>query len=241
MPAPLDCLGVGAHPDDMEILAGGFLALLKRQGHRTAILDLSRGERGSNGTAVQRERERRAAARVLGLSSRPCLGLPDSALQDDLPSRRRLARAIRALRPALILGMPLDDHHPDHRAAADLVFGACWLAGLAKAPGIPGRPFRPRAVLHCVGLKGEPDILVDVSPAWEDKLRAMRCYRSQFTGKGRSPLTFIDRPGFLEAIEARGALLGFRIGARRAEGFRTRGPLVTKDPMRLLADGTAPR
>lgn len=241
MPA-LDCLAIGAHPDDMEILAGGLLALLRKQGHATGILDLTRGERGSNGTPARRAREWTAAAKVLGLSVRRNLNLPDSALEDALPCRRKLAQAIRDLRPALIVTMPAEDHHPDHIAAAQLVFGACWLSGLAKAPGLKGKPFRPKTVLHAVGHRSvEPDLIVDVSGVWNTKLEAMRCYRSQFTGRGTSELTFIDRPGFLEMLEARARILGFRIGAARGEAFRIRGPLAVKDPLAVLAAGSALR
>ena len=239
---PLACLAIGAHPDDMEILAGGLLALLRKQGHATGILDLTRGERGSNGTAAQRAREWKAAAKVLGLSVRRNLGLPDSGLEDSLAYRRKLAQAIRDLRPRIVVTMPSEDHHPDHVAAASLVFGACWLSGLAKAPGLAGKPWRPQAVLHAVGHRTvEPDLIVDVSEVWDLKVRAMRCYGSQFTGRGTSTLTFIDRPGFLEMLEARGRILGFRIGAAHGEAFRIRGPLAVKDPLAVLAAGSALR
>lgn len=228
----LDCLGVGAHPDDMEILAGGLLALLSRRGKRTGILDLTRGEAGTNGTPQRRRRESAAAAKVLGLRVRRNLGLPDSALEDNLPSRRRLAQAIRELRPHAVVTMPGEDHHPDHVAASRLVFGACWLAGLANAKGLKGRAFRPAIVLHAVGHRTlEPDLVVDVTEAWGTKMKAMRCYASQFTGKGKAgTLTFIDRPGFLDLIEARGRILGFRIGTGYGEAYRVKGPLAVRDP-----------
>ena len=240
---PLDCLGVGAHPDDMEILAGGLLALLARQGRRTGILDLTRGERGSNGSAASRAREAKAAANVLGLAVRRNLGLPDSALEDTLPNRRKVAQAIRDLRPALVVTMPPDDHHPDHIAAASLVFGACWLAGLARAPGLKGKAFRPRTVLHAVGHRSvEPGFIVDVSAVWAVKRKAMLCYGSQFTGKGgKTTLTFIDRPGFLDTLEAKARILGFRIGAAHGEAFRATLPLAVKDPLAVFAAGTALR
>ena len=244
MPAPpLDCLGIAAHPDDMEILAGGLLALLASQHRRTGILDLTRGERGSLGSPSARRREWTAASRVLGLAVRRNLGLPDGALEDDLPSRRKLAQALRDLRPALVVSMPPDDHHPDHRAASGLVFNACWMAGMTKAPGLKGRPFRPRAVLHAVGHRGvEPSLIVDVSAYWKRKVQAMRCYASQFAADARpGALTHINRPGFLEMMEARARILGFRIGVDHGEAFRLQGPLIAKDPWAILSAGAAPR
>lgn len=238
----LDLLAVAAHPDDMEILAGGLLALVRKRGGRTGILDLTRGERGSNGSAASRKKEWEKASKVLGLSVRRNLGLPDSAVEDDLKSRRKLAQEIRALRPALVVTMPPDDHHPDHVAAAKLVSGACWLSGLRKAPGLKGAPFRPKALLHAVGHRQvEPGLIVDVSGVWATKREAMLCYRSQFTGKGKSELTFIDRPGFLEMLEARAKVLGFRIGATYGEAFLLKGPLVVKDPLSVLSAGAAGR
>lgn len=244
MPASpaLDCLGIGAHPDDMEILAGGLLALLSSQGRRTGILDLTRGERGTNGSPAQRALEWKAASKALGLSVRRNLSLPDSALEDRLPYRRKLAQALRDLRPAVVLTMPTEDHHPDHVATSRLVFSACWLSGLARAPGLKGRPHRPRAVLHAVGHRTvEPDLIVDISSVWKTKLAAMRCYGSQFTGRGRSSLTFIDRPGFLEMLEARARVMGFRIGAAYGEAFLSSGPLAVRDPWALLSQGQALR
>ncbi len=247
MPAPLDCLGIGAHPDDMEILAGGLLALLVSQSRRTGILDLTRGERGSLGTPTDRRREWEAASRVLGLSVRKNLGLPDGALQDDLPSRRKLAQALRDLRPALVVTMPRmedDDHHPDHRAAAGLVFNACWMAGMTRAQGLKGRPFRPKAVLHAVGpYRGvEPSLIVDISAHWKTQVQAMRCYASQFSSNARpGALTHINRPGFLETLEARARILGFRIGASHGEAYRLQGPLIAQDPWTLLSGGAAAR
>ena len=240
---PLDCLGIGAHPDDMEILAGGLLAMLAAQHRRTGILDLTRGERGSLGSPAARKREWTAASRVLGLSVRRNLALPDGALADDLPSRRKLAQALRDLRPALVVSMPPDDHHPDHRAASRLVFNACWMAGMTKAPGLKGPPFRPKAVLHAVGHRGvEPTLIVDISAHWKRKVQAMRCYASQFAGNAKpGALTQINRPGFLEMMEARARILGFRIGTSYGEAYLLKGPLIAKDPWTVLSAGAAPR
>lgn len=239
----LACLAVGAHPDDMEILAGGLLALLRSQGRRTGILDLTRGENGSLGSPAGRASEWKAAARVLGLSARLNLGLPDSALEDRVPFRRRIAQVLRDQRPELVVTMPMEDHHPDHMATARLVFGACWLSGLTRSPGLKGKPFRPKAVLYAVGHRTvEPHLIVDISAHWGAKVRAMRCYASQFAGDAKpGALTQINRPGFLEMLEARARILGFRIGAAYGEAYRMRHPLAVRDPMRMLADGEAPR
>src|SRR5215208_1022452 len=134
----VDLLAIAAHRDDVELTCGGTLIKAARRGRRTAILDLTQGEMGTRGSAEVRAREAERAARVLGVSMRENLCLPDAGITNDPVTRERLVRAIRRLRPRVVIAPALQGRHPDHIAAAQLVRDACFLGGLAKvAPDMP--------------------------------------------------------------------------------------------------------
>jgi len=180
--ADVEILAIAAHRDDIELTCGGTLIKSARQGHSTAIIDLTAGETGTRGSAELRAQEAEAAARIMGVAQRMNLGLPDAGLVNTPETRALLAIAIRKLRPRIVIAPPLQGRHPDHIVAGQLVRDACFIAGLAKiAPETP--PHRPRKVIHTIAFREDhvkPTFVVDISDVFEDKMRAIRCYASQF-------------------------------------------------------------
>ncbi len=234
---PIDALAIGAHPDDAEIHAGGTLLRLAALGYRTGVLDLTRGESASRGTADERAAEATRAAAVLGLSHRETLDLGDGRLEDSRENRVAVVAVLRRLRPRLVFTHHGDEPHPDHGAAARLVRAAAYLAGLARwAPEAgPGR-HRPHAVLHFgVPRWVPPSLVVDISP-WADRKRAaIGCHGSQLHDPERDePETAVSRTTFLADLDARDRATGALIGAELAEGFFVREPLVADDPFALF-------
>lgn len=182
---PVDLLAIGAHRDDVELLCGGTLARAAAAGHRTAILDLTRGEMGTAGSADLRGEEADAAARVLGVTARRNAGLPDAGLENTPETRLLIAGFIRAFRPRVVILPYVTGRHPDHRIASQLGYDACFLAGLGKLP-IPGEPHRPHKLLYSLTYREDPikpSFVVDISDQIETKMRAIECYDSQFAGR----------------------------------------------------------
>ena len=180
----LDVLAIGAHPDDVELGSGGTLALAARQGRRVGILHLTRGERGTRGTAAGRLAEAERAAAELGAAELAFLDCGDGALRLGEAEEDALIEVLRTWRPDLILGPAPHDRHPDHVRAHQLVAAASFYAGLAARRGDAGRagppPHRPAAVFSYMQHHSfEPTFVVDVTAVWEAKERALAAYRSQ--------------------------------------------------------------
>ena len=149
----LDVLAIAAHPDDVELNAGGTVCLLSRQGYRVGIADLTNGELGSRGSPEGRKREALAAGRVLGLTVRMNLGIADGNIADTPENRLEVIRVLRSYRPHIVLAHPLECRHPDHTRAARLTLDACYYSGLRKietteTDGAPQDPWRPHHILH---------------------------------------------------------------------------------------------
>ena len=242
---PLDVLAFGAHPDDVELCAGGVMCLLAAQGARTGIVDLTRGELGTRGTADDRDREAADAAQILGLVARENLGLPDGDLAPTPDRQRAVVRALRTYRPHIVLLNAPVDRHPDHGNAARLVGEAIFASGLAKvettgSEGHPQAPWRPHHALHYMqSLDFEPTFVVDVSSVWDQRMEALRAYRSQFyTGEASAdagPQTFISNPAFMAWVDARARTWGYRVGATHGEPLLYRhGPVGVTDLMAVL-------
>jgi bacillithiol biosynthesis deacetylase BshB1 len=230
-----DALFFGAHPDDVELTSGGLAALLASHGHVVAVADLTGGEAGTRGTAEGRAREAQAAAAELGVARRVCLSLPDAGL--DSRDRVQVAAVVACLRehrPRLVVAPDRHDPHPDHVEASRLVARASLLAGLAKFPAA-GERHRPGRLLFATyrTLSPAPHVVVDVTPVWERRVRALRAHASQLGG-GEGPSTYLSGPDFLAEVEARARVLGASIGARYGEGFRVRGPFALHDARPLL-------
>lgn len=221
---PTDLLALFAHPDDAELLVGGTLAKAVDQGHRVAILDLTRGELGSRGTPELRAREAAAAAEVLGIHERRNAGLPDGHLANTDAMRRVVVEHLRDLRPRTVLLPWKVGRHPDHRLAAELIRDACFLSGLRNYPA-DGEPFKPAKLCHALAYREDvvaPSFIVDTSAQFERKLAAIRCYASQFDDETRQAgELYPNGQPFLELIRTQDAHCGSRIRRAYGEPFWT--------------------
>jgi len=225
----LQLLAIAPHPDDAEIGAGGTLALHAARGYRVGILDLTRGELGSNGTPEERLAEAERAAAVLGLAWRGNLGLPDRGLAASSGQVAELVRVLRRLRPRVVLLPSPTDAHPDHRAATALAEEALMSAGLPKwDPATPAHRVE-RVLYYFVDPPVHPSLLVDVSGYLEVKMQALRCHASQFLpGPGRTP-TALNGGHYLARVEYQARYLGAACGREAAEAFAGRVLPVCSD------------
>lgn len=222
---PLDVLAVMAHPDDVELLCGGALLRSADRGERTGALDLTRGERGTRGTPELRHREATRAAEVLGLAVRRNAEFADAGMRNTPDARRRVVELLRELRPRIVVTHWTEARHPDHRAAARLVYDASFLSGLTNYDA-PGERHRPEKVVHATAFREDaprPTFVVDVTDQMERKLEAVGCYESQFEGVHQAGEVF---PGgersLVDQIRARMASYGSRIRVAYGEPFWTR-------------------
>lgn len=221
----------------MEISCGGTLAAAAREGLGVGILDLTRGELGTNGTPEIRAAEADAAARALGVTGRWNAGLPDGGLHAYDPDQvRRAVETLRALRPEIVVTHYSHDRHPDHVAASALVDRAIYLAGLVRYDAT-GAPHRPRARYHFASRVGfVPTFVIDVTDAWEAKREAILAHRSQVSREAPGAIpTPLNRGGFLEFVEARARHYGGMIGVRYGEPFHGTDPMGLRSIASLFA------
>ncbi len=224
----LDILAIGVHPDDVELGCSGTLINEVRSGKKTGILDLTESELSSRGTIESRRAEAASAAAIIGAVTRENLGMADGFFKNDEAHQRKLIAAIRKYQPEIVIANILDDRHPDHGRAGHLIADACFLSGLVKIEtadenGIPQEKWRPKMVLHYMqDWYHEPDLLVDISEAFEQRMLAIEAYSTQFhtaASEAGGLQTYISTPDFLDSIIARARVLGKRIGVKYAEGF----------------------
>ena len=234
--APCDIVAFTAHPDDMELNCSGTLALSVRAGWRAGAVDLTRGELSTRGTPERRAEEARKAAAEIGLTTRANLELPDGHLHDGDETRRAVVRVLRTMRPRVVVAPPLNDHHADHMAVAEIVTRSFYLAGVAKYdPGM--EPWRPHALLYYLGSRADiPALVVDVTPTYTQRLAAIGCYASQFFKKDSTERrTRISHPDFLDAIDGTARRYGALIGVRYGEAFTSPEPLPIRDLVGLYS------
>jgi bacillithiol biosynthesis deacetylase BshB1 len=222
----LDVLAIGVHPDDVELGCSGTLIKEVKRGKKAGVIDLTQGELGTRGTIETRFQEAEEAAKIMGVSVRQNLKMRDGFFQNDEAHQLQLIQAIRKYQPEIIIGNILEDRHPDHGRAGQLIYDACFLSGLkqVKTKDEEGREqekWRPKQLLHYLQDRFyEPDVIVDITEVWEQRLRSIKAYKTQFHNPGSNEdETYISSPEFLESIIARARLLGKRIGVRFAEGF----------------------
>ena len=229
----LDALFFGAHPDDVELTSAGLAARLAGHGHAVGIVDLTRGELGTRGDVETRAREAQAAARLLGVTLRESLALPDGGLDvDESEQMEAVVACLRRHRPALVVAPDRHDEHPDHIEASALVARACYLSGLARYGA--GERFRPERLLFALYRSATaPHLVVDVSGVWEQRMSALRAHASQLDPSA-GPDTYLTATGFLEGVEARARAWGALAGVTHAEGYRVRGPWPVLDARVLL-------
>ena len=219
----VDLLVIGPHPDDAELMAGGTLALAVDQGHRTGILDLSRGELGSRGTPEIRAEEAAASAGILGVSTRVNAGLPDGRLANSDAMRRVVIEQLRRLRPRVVILPYLTGRHADHRVASELVRDACFLSGLRNYPA-EGEAYKPFKLCYALAYREDPiapSFVVDISTTFERKLAAVACYGSQFEGTTQAGELYPTGQSFPDLLRTQHAHYGSRIRAAWGEPFWT--------------------
>ncbi len=222
----LDILAFGAHPDDVELGAGATIAKEIAKGKKVGIVDLTRGELGTRGSAEIRDKEAAAAAEILGVTIRENLGFADGFFINDRQHQLAIIDMIRKYQPEIVLCNAIDDRHIDHGKGSNLVSDACFLSGLVKIQtktedGRLQTAWRPKIVYHYIQWKNiEPDFVVDVSGYIEEKTKAILAYGSQFYDPNSDePETPISSKNFIDSVNYRARDLGRMVGVAHAEGF----------------------
>jgi bacillithiol biosynthesis deacetylase BshB1 len=224
----VDILAFGAHADDVEIGAGGCLAKHTAAGKQAVICDLTQAELSSNGTVTTRAEEARLAAACLQIAERINLGLPDRGLFHTDTYIRQIVQVIRAYQPHTILAPYWQDRHPDHEHSSQLIREAVFSAGIRNYAAEIGAAYKPLQVFYYfINDFALPDFCIDVTSTYEQKMKALTCYGSQFASGDDRVETPLNS-GYLEQISSRESLFGSKIGKKYAEGFMVRGPLFVE-------------
>lgn len=221
----LHILAIAVHPDDIELGCAGTLIKHAGMGQACGILDLTQGELGTRGTAEIRLKEAADAAKVMGMVVRENAGMRDGFFRNDEEHQIQLIRYIRRWQPNVVIANAPEDRHPDHGRAGSLISDACFLSGLQKIEteweGQAQEAWRPKRVYHMIQDRMlPPTFIVDITEAFDRKMEAIRCYKSQFHDpNSNEPITYIATQDFLEQIRYRDSILGKRIGTKYGEGF----------------------
>ena len=225
MHVKLDVLAIGVHPDDVELGCSGTILVALSEGKKVGIVDLTRGELGTRGSAEIRKTEAANAAKVLGVHVRENIGLADGFFLNDEVHQRKVIMMIRKYQPEIILCNAPEDRHPDHGRSSKLVSDAAFLSGLRKIEtefdGVNQEAWRPKYVFHYLQDRFlQPHFVVDVSDHMDKKIESILSYNTQFYNPDLDePQTYISSPDFMESIKARAMMLGKRIGVKYAEGY----------------------
>lgn len=214
-----DILAVAAHRDDVEQTCGGTLLRMAARGLRTAILDLTRGESGTRGSAEERAEEAAEAARILGVGWRQALGFPDGAIENTFANRMEIVRVLRLLRPRVVILPYWQARHPDHAIVATLGYEACFLSGLKKIEtgSEPHRPFK--IVYASLYADVRPSFVVDISPFIEQRYQALMAYRSQYANQAAGGGLFVPEEEIRERTFAEARHYGLLGGVKYGEPF----------------------
>lgn len=224
----LDILVIAVHPDDAELCCSGTILKHIALGKKVGIVDLTRGELGTRGTAETRDEEAADSAKILGLHIRENLRMRDGFFQNDEYHRLEVIKAIRKYQPEIILSNALEDRHPDHGRAGDLVYDSVFLSGLPKIEtsidGIKQEAHRPRLLLQFIQDRYlQPDIIVDISDHMDKKIESIHAFKTQFYNPDvEGQQTYISSPEFFESVIGRSREFGKSIGATFGEGFTSR-------------------
>lgn len=216
----LDILALAAHRDDVEQTCGGTLLKMAQRGYRTGILDLTQGEMGTRGSAEDRAREAADAARILCVSWRQALNIPDGRVENTWENRLKVARMIRQTQPRVLILPYWKGRHPDHYTASVLGYEACFLAGLAKLAMDDLAPHRPFKIIYAtLYYDVRPTFVVDISEQFEDRFRSLMAYKSQFTDQEAGSGIFPAHVEIRSRIEAMARFYGMLGGVTYAEPF----------------------
>ncbi len=221
----LDILVIAAHPDDAELGASGSILKWLSEGYKVGIIDLTQGELGTRGSATIRLKEAFEAQKILGLTVRENLGLPDGFFEINRENQLKIIQVIRKYQPKLVLVNAPDDRHPDHTRASKLCIEAIFLSGLPKIETFennqPQNAWRPKHYMHYIQDKMLiPNVVIDITPFMETKIKSIKAYKSQFYNpNSKEPETYISSQLFWENIFSRAMEFGRLIGTKYGEGF----------------------
>lgn len=221
----LDILAFGAHPDDVELGCSGTILKEISLGKKVGIVDLTRGELGTRGSAIIRDQEANAAAKILGVQVRENLEMRDGFFVNDEKHQLEIIKMLRKYQPEIVLCNAVDDRHIDHGKGSKLVSDACFLSGLTKIEteldGSYQKAWRPRVVYHYIQWKNlTPDFVVDITGFTDKKIQSILAYSSQFYDPtSKEPESPISSKNFLESLNYRSRDLGRLVGVDHAEGF----------------------
>ena len=223
----LDLLAFGVHPDDIELSCSGTLLVEKGKGKKVGIIDLTRGELGTRGTAETREEEAVESTKILGLEVRDNLEMADGFFKNDKENQIKIITVLRKYQPEIILCNAPDDRHPDHGRSSQLVADAAFLSGLRKIETFENdllqEVWRPKYVFNYIQDQYiNPSFVIDISEVIERKIEAIKAFKTQFFTRRENdnePQTYISTPEFLESVINRTKMFGKMIGVKHAEGF----------------------
>ena len=231
----LDVLAIAAHPDDVELPCGGTLLKMAQRGYKTGILDLTAGEMGTRGTTETRAKEATKAAKLLGVKWRDTLGVPDSDVQPSRQHKLRLAAVIRELKPKTVILPYWEARHPDHYNASTLGYEGCFLAGLKQLP-LEGEPHRPFKILYSTAyVSVRPTFVVDITPQYEQRRRAILAFGSQFRPKNseRESRVFLAIDRLEEEMNQLARHYGQMIGVKYGEPFLQKELMKVEDIVKM--------
>lgn len=234
-PKNLDILAIAAHRDDVEQTCGGTLLAMRALGWETGIVDLTRGESGTRGTAAEREAEAMEAARILEVCHREALDLPDGNVQNTYENRLKIAGVLRRLRPRVVILPYWQGRHPDHSITATLGYEACFLSGLSRVSTEEGAPpHRPFKILYAsLYADVRPTFVVDITAHVETRLRALLAYQSQYSDQREGNQLFVPEAEIRERTFATARHYGLLAGVRYAEPFVQKEISLVDDLMYL--------
>lgn len=230
----VDILAFGVHPDDVELSCSGTLLRHIDEGLKVGLVDLTRGELGTRGTAQIRLEEADSAAEIMGAEFRENLMMRDGLFEINEMNLMKVVKAIRKHQPKIVLANAIDDRHPDHGRAAKLVHQACFLAGLRRIEteidGTLQKAWRPKNVYHYIQDRSlEPDVVVDISGFIDQKMDVIRAFKSQFYDpNSKEPISPISGKDFLNFIIAKSQAFGREAGFAYGEGFTTHKKIGVK-------------
>ena len=236
----VDILAFGAHPDDVELSAGGTLIKQIKNGSTVGIVDLTMGEMGTRGTPEIRSMEAANAMKIIGANFRENLEMPDSFIDLSKKSIEKVVQAIRTHKPKIVLCNAVKDRHPEHGIASELVSKACFISGLTKfetfIDGKKQDSHRPKNIYHYIQDKWiNPDFVMDISDEIDQKIKAVKAFESQFYNpKSSEPNTPISSKDFLDSVMSKANLMGRTIDKSFGEGFTVERPIGTSDLMNLF-------
>ncbi|MBI4652029.1 bacillithiol biosynthesis deacetylase BshB1 [Candidatus Desantisbacteria bacterium] len=229
----LDVLAIGAHRDDIELSCGGTIIKLVDEGYEVGVLDLTQGEAGTRGTAKERAREAKNAAKCMGITLRKNLYLPDAGVNNTEAAQHKIIHILRKYQPDMVIIPYWEGRHPDHYKTSILSYESCFFSGLSKLK-IGGLAHRPSKIVYYMAFQEtHPSFIIDITEQFQKKMEAIKCYKSQFSDSEDGKNIFMPANDIFELLEARARVYGAIIGKKYGEAFLAKQPLEIEDMMTI--------